>query len=627
MRTAGQKCCVRPTPAARSRRYVVRLTVLSLLIPATLPLTARSDEADVAHVSPKGPVDGPVTLPEIARYRSLPWRMNLEPGFPPVVSPRELDADLIPLFIRVLEEPGDPEVLYHAAQSLARIAGSEGRDISAALPVLRQKLTEPADSRTHHACAVALVAADDRAAASILLEQLQTADESERLVIEPALARWGNQNVTAVWQQRLSDPRATTVSYRLATQGVAALGVTEAVPVLADRAGDVSVPFGKRAASADALSQLDAARGRDVAAPLMTGSLQDRLICVRLLAAPDRSSTQELARLCSDPQDAVAAAAWEAVFRLDSELLLPLLDEGRRHRDAVVRITAARTMELYANPERTRWLDELTNDVHLQVRNIGRDMLRQVAEEHADLHDQIVAQAVDRLHGDAEEWQGIEQALLLLGQLEQTTFSPDCLPLLRHPRPEVYVTAAWLIHLFPDDAVRDDLETVVREQEGRLARFEADTDFANVGLQVGLLFHYFGLQRDPGIDDLLEAQFSKTVAGGPEKRGAAMWALGLIHEHESDSPLVAKFVDRMTDTEGLDPEHIIVRRLSALSLGRLRAMSAVPTLLSRMSKDGVETLIPQTVRWDMQVMGQPVPELPPPFTEFVSGFRLNPLPE
>ena len=95
------------------------------------------------------------------------------------------------------------------------------------------------------------------------------------------------------------------------------------------------------------------------------------------------------------------------------------------------------------------------SDRHLEVRNVAREMLFLVAEEQAPLRDGIIAMASDTLVADRDDWQAIEQCLLLLGQLRASQFSDRCIPLLDHPRNEVLVTSAWLLHLFPDPAVED----------------------------------------------------------------------------------------------------------------------------------------------------------------------------
>ncbi len=42
--------------------------------------------------------------------------------------------------------------------------------------------------------------------------------------------------------------------------------------------------------------------------------------------------------------------------------------------------------------------------------------------------------------------------------------------------------------------------------------------------------------------------------------------------------MIAQLIDRLTDDDGMFPEHITVRRMCALSLGRMKAEDAVGSL-------------------------------------------------
>ncbi len=86
--------------------------------------------------APLGDYDGQISIPHIARYHSLPTRMEMRPLF---IAPNDIyriDPRLQPLFDRTLRESADPEFLEAAALSLARIAREEHGDISTSADVL-----------------------------------------------------------------------------------------------------------------------------------------------------------------------------------------------------------------------------------------------------------------------------------------------------------------------------------------------------------------------------------------------------------------------------------------------------------------------------------------------------------
>jgi HEAT repeat protein len=69
------------------------------------------------------------------------------------------------------------------------------------------------------------------------------------------------------------------------------------------------------------------------------------------------------------------------------------------------------------------------------------------------------------------------------------------------------------------------------------------------------------------------------VAPG-ESRAAAIWALGLIHAGKPVAPLVSQLEDRLNDAGRIPipPEDSRVRYMAAITLGRMRAKTALPSL-------------------------------------------------
>jgi hypothetical protein len=224
-----------------------------------------------------------------------------------------------------------------------------------------------------------------------------------------------------------------------------------------------------------------------------------------------------------------------------------------------------------------------------------------------------------------DDWQGIEQSLLLLGQLRAAQFSDRCVPLLEHPRNEVLVTSAWLMHLYPDMAVQDAVRKQLMRNEEMFKNPALIPAGANLGLQSSYLIQFAGLQRLKDLHAFLEPNFSKSALGGVVKRTAAMWALGLLHENDPGSAVAKSFIERVADRPGLMPEHEPVRRMSAVALGVMRAKSAVPGLLEAYELDPPESLIPGSARWSLGMIGEPLPDPLKPHSQAVGGWRLSPL--
>ena len=586
----------------------------------------QSEEPDPGF-SPQGPFQGPLEISHIARFDSLPMRMHLEPHLIAPAATKKIDARYVPLFERTLREVDDDELLETAALSLARVAEGKLQSIETAVDILAKHLGSHKSRRIRFACARALANSDSNASAAALLALDAEADDAERLWIDPALARWKYAPAGAVWKKRLTDDSQTAVAVSMACEGLEAINDLQAAELLGTVLNNRRQIYEKRYAAAKALCGMTPETAFEQSATYISGNVPERILAVQLLSSQHPESLAALFKLNSDASDGVSSAAWQAMFRLNPDGLLPAIDSGRSHRDAVIRMTAARVMRKFPTPERAGWLHEQLSDKHLEVRNVAREMSVLVAQEEPTLRDSIVAMASDRIASDPENWQGIEQSLLLLGQLRAGEFSDRCIPLLEHPRNEVLVTAAWLVHLFPDDAV----EPAVRQFLSRNDSMFKDPGTAPAGAYLGhqsaYLIQYAGLLRLKDLQPFLEPNLKKGEPGGNEKRSAAIWAMGLMNENDPVPELTKSLLGRLADRGGMMPEQMAIRRMSAVSLGILRAKSAASGLADAYKLDPVDAVIPDSARWALGMIGEPIPEPTKPVSGLIGGWKLSPMGE
>ncbi len=575
--------------------------------------------------SPHGPFLGPLDIAHIARFNDLPRRMFLEPYLIPPESVRTLGPGYVPLFDRTLREMNDDEVLETAALCLARVAHEKLQDISGSSDILLKHLESDSNLRVRFACARALVNADVPQSAAAVLKLNEYASDAQRLWIEPALARWKFAAAEDIWKQRLAADSETTVAVSLASDGLAALGDPKALDLLRSVLHGKLLPYEKRRAAAKAICVLSPDMALAEADSLVEGSVLERLLGIELLSSGKLDAHTELLRMCADPSDAVASAAWTAMFRLHPDALIPAVPTGRNHSDAFVRMTAARIMRLFPDAQRSGWLHEQLSDKHLEVRNVAREMLFLVAEEQAPLRDGIITMASDTLTANSENWQGIEQCLLLLGQLRAAQYADRCVPLLEHPRNEVLVTAAWLLHLFPDPAVEEAVRTHLLRNEEMLRNPATAPVGVDIGEQSSYLIQYAGLMRLKDLEAIMMPHFGKTVPGGTFKRAAAMWTLGLFHENDPVPDLTKSFLARLADRAGVPPEMDEVQRMSAIALGLMKAKPAVASLLEAYNDDPPDSGIPDSARWALGMTGEPLPEPVKPASIEVGGWKLSPV--
>ena len=575
--------------------------------------------------SPGGPFLAPLEISHIARFDKLPMRMHLEPYLIGPPNSEKLDARFVPLFERTLRDVDDDELLETAALSLARVAKEKMQSIDTATEILEKHVQSHKSRRVRLACARALANADAKSSAASLLALDAEIDDAERLWIDPALARWKYAPAGDVWKKRLTDDSQTAVAVSLACEGLVAITDLLSSEPLQAVLNNRRLTYEKRFAAAKALRSLAPETAFEESKTYIAGNVSERILAVQLLSSPHPESLVKLLSLCADVSDGVASAAWLAMFSLNPDGLLAALESGRNHRDAIIRMTTARVMRKFPTLERSALLHEQLSDNHLEVRNVAREMSVLVAEEEPTLRDSIVAMAGDRIAAGAENWPGIEQSLLLLGQLRGTEFSNRCIPLLEHPRNEVLVTAAWLLHLFPDAAVEQAIRQHLTRNDGMLKNPATAPPGVFLGLQSAHLIQYAGLMRLKDLESFLEPNFKKTEPGGNEKRSAAMWAIGLLHENDPVPKLTKSFLERLADRSGMMPEQAPIRRMSAVSLGILRAKSAAPGLNEAYNIDSTTEVIPDSARWSVGMIGEPVLEPTKGYATPVGGWKLNPI--
>jgi hypothetical protein len=565
---------------------------------------------------------GPLPIPEIVRYSKLPNRMHLDPWIEPPTSVNRFDSRLLPLFLRALNEATDTEIQAAAAYSLARVHRMELGDVKPASADLLRLLKGTKSPTVRQACAMLAANGDFQEATADLLQLAIHGNDDMRMIVEPALARWKSEEVRTLWRDRLAQKDVTDVAYQLAAAGLVALNDTDSVDSLLQKVGDNNAEYGLRMAAADAVRILDAVKARETAIPLMADSIPSKLLAITLLDSELEDAWKTATALCSDSSAAVASAVWQMIFRHQPELLQDSLATGRQHPDALVRMTAARTMRLFPNPERLTWLHTQLSDVHIEVRNIARQMLLIVSREHEDLKRQIAQEAADGLKSDPMDWQGLEQRLILLGQLKMTDFGPLCLSLLAHPREEVSVSAAWLLHLFPDATLYETIRDQIVADYTAITTGKAGMPSLQFRLQ--FLFQYAGLVRMKEVDEIMQQQFNKMSPMTPLGRAAAMWALGLIHEKSADAGLAAKYVGRIQDRNSIPPEIEEVQRMSVMGLGLIRASDSAGVVEEAYRVDSPLSLICGQARWVLPLLGQPQPPAILPVEQFTGGWKITP---
>jgi HEAT repeat protein len=491
------------------------------------------------------------------------------------------------LWLKALGWP-DADTRRRAAEAiaLARRRGVGG--FETAVGPLRALLDRP-DERApvRLAAAQALVALEARDAAPSLLEHAEAGDGDLRAVVEPALARWDYRPARAVWLPRLGDASASRRDLVLAVEGLAAVRDEQAGAPLREMALAVRTPVGLRLEAARALGSLRAegleADAERLATDPSPRGVPTRLAAVALLGRHQGArAVGLLERLTGDAEPAVAAAALHRLLEIDSQLAVPPAERRVADPDARLRELAVEVLCRQPTGEHVRLVGGRLDDGNTDVRLLARRALAEVGGR-PEFRAGVIEQGMRVLAGN--RWEGQEQATILLAQLGHKPAAGRMVELLATDlRPEVYITAAWgLRRLAAVESLPGVLKHVAAEEKHLRAIGHQDDTTLLIDHQLSQLNQLLGEQRHKPADAVLRRfipRIEKPRSGwvGSECRAAAIWALGRIHEGGPDRDLAAAVAARLDDTNTLPPEEPRVRRMAAVTLARLRAQEALPSL-------------------------------------------------
>jgi HEAT repeat protein len=365
----------------------------------------------------------------------------------------------------------------------------------------------------------------------------------------------------------------------IAIDGLAALDSKEASDSLRRMVRDVGEPSQLRLAAARALGQLhetglvDLARELsgipsqpDALHPLLATQLLDRHV--------DPGAIALFQELLNNDNTAVHSESLGRLYRIDFNLVEPHCERFITSPDYNVRRWCLLTLVDTQRADHIDLICQLLNDVNPSLRRSAADSLVQLARDAA-LEEVIIEETGKVLSRD--DWQGCEQACVVLTKLDHRPSGPRMVELLGHQRGEVQVAAAWgLTKLRIEELLPDMLDHAQSVYEGFRSGALNDK-MPGVSLHIAHLFIAFGDQTYQAAEPLMRKYIPKDHSLGLESRAAAAWALGLLHEGDADSDLIPIFVGRLYDND-IDPDTYELRSMCAISLGRMMAESALPDL-------------------------------------------------
>jgi HEAT repeat protein len=304
-------------------------------------------------------------------------------------------------------------------------------------------------------------------------------------------------------------------------------------------------------------------------------SIPLRLAAVGLLSRhQSKEAGAILLRLAQDAEPAVVASAAARLVEIDPDSLVPLLPKLLANPDAKVRSQAVKVLALRPTDAHLPLLADQLDYRHPYVRIQARQLLKELATRK-ELKNEVIGQTMRMLRFG--EWGALEQATILLTELDHKPAAVQLVGLLSHPRGEVFLNAAWGLRKLAVPESLPGVVSYINQEESSPSR--KDELFVLTDHQLSQLHQLLGQQKYRQADSALRRYVPRRPNEvWPEARASAIWALGMIYEGKQPAGVVKILEERLNDTMQLPVEDDRIRRMAAISLGRMKAQSALPSL-------------------------------------------------
>ena len=563
------------------------------------------------------------------RFSEYDLRMYKDPELSlPQTAESVFPPGLVELWLKALERP-DTELRRLVIDSLA-MAKKRGLN---KLGIAAEQLIAIAKSEDAHVdvlratantMAILDMRNEDELLASMALKHGAQISE----IVEPTLASWKSSALQKAWLERLAAQTASPEMMIFAIQGVAELESPEATVSLQSIARNRSELYQLRLAAARGLSMTAPHQQLEFAKELLAiDSRNGSVSPILALAAIDRDDSAEsialLQELVANDSSVVQSEALGHLYRIDYKLVEPYCDSLVTSPDVNVRRWCVKTLIDGKKIDQLPLIASVLNDVNPTLRRFVSSALVKFGQDKTMLPSVIAATQVIL---DRNDWQGCEQACVVLAKLDFKPSGPRMVELLGHPRGDVQVASAWgltqlrLPKLLPE--MLDHAESIYEGfQSGTL-----NGGMPGVTTHMAHLFTAFGDQKFLPAEPLIMKYIPKNHSLGYESRAAAAWAIGNIYEGNSKDSLVPILLGRLRDGGSMEPESQLMCQMSANALGKMKSRKAVGGLKEYANGSG---FIGATCRWAVkEITGEEIPApAPPNIVDVIDDWFLTPLPQ
>lgn len=541
---------------------------------------------------------------------------------------RKLPESFLTLWIEALAGP-EYELKRAAAMSITRAHREGFRDCSVATDALVEALKDESTPRSVLVeVARALSTIEAKKSSAKLKELLKKGSGTHfEVVAELALAHWGDAEMPAIWQERLTDDDVPRHRRLLAIQAISALPAAMTSDTKLH-----SILESLVASSYDQVVLLEAARtlgnvkrkGLEPLAEQLVAFSTDKasypamLASVYLLLSHESASSQKLllgliTNSLTDPRRApIVRAAWTRLLQCEVPELASLAPQAIQHSDPEVRRNAIKTLTKFPTDDGIALLGIALNDRHPDICRAARQTLLILSRDESLISSvrQAGLAAIAR-----SSWREQEQAVVLLAMLDQSDAADRMLQLVNSPRAEVAIAAAWGLRKLNVMETLATLLTVAERMDKQIQNGTALQPHDPIVL--AHIFETLGQARYEPSSSLFKRWIPKNLSrvNFEEARTSAFWATGWLFEDSKDVALAQQLKARFTDVSSQMPESSTVRYAAGIALGRIGATEVAPDLkrFALMKNDKPDL----AAAWSLERLTGEV--IPPPTVSVVEG--------
>ena len=394
--------------------------------------------------------------------------------------------------------------------------------------------------------------------------------------VASSLAQWSPQACLAVWRQDLNGDKGSTVVC-LAAQGLGEFGSAEDLAPLQAAMQRSPEPL-VQLATAQAIGRLQTSGLEAQAAKLMESPVASPLtaegnllalgsqLAIALLSHHESAEAKAiLSGLVGKASQAIGAKALDALGVLSGEPPTELAIQHLRDEDPEMRAACLRIIRKGLNGT---FIETLTECLKDPIPRLRREAASQLVLLGTTDKSNVATSVLKVL--DSNDPLAMEQACLILAEIQHGPALARISRLVEHPSPDVYVTASWAVRSLSSKEVH--AQQVMKKAEGLALQMIERIRSGNV---TDHEFHRLAHLIETAGELRLKSASETLMRLVPRDRWRSRPAVPLFGLWVGSMKMIptgpgeAHWEDRMMDFEGAEPENVWVRYASTIALAVL----------------------------------------------------------